>query len=96
MVLNRFQMAAVKRTAQNTKKLVAQREKINAKMRELASELISINEQIDAWESPIKVMTGGYTSEQVIAWEGNIPEPEAPEVDGAGFTEEDNNPDPVF
>ena len=67
-------MAAVKRTAQNTKKLVSQREKINAKMRELASELISINEQIDAWEAPIKVMTGGYTSEQMLVWNGVTPE----------------------
>ena len=49
-------------------------------MRELAAELVSTNEQIDAWEAPIKVMTGGYTSEQAIAWEGKIPEtnPEAP------------------
>lgn len=74
MVLNRFQMAAVKRTAQNTKKLVTKRDKINAQMRELAAELISINEQIDAWEAPIKVMTGGYTSEQMLSWEGVTPE----------------------
>lgn len=83
MVLNRFQLAAVKRTAQNTKKLVSQREKINAKMHELASQLVAINEQIDAWEAPIKVMTGGYTSEQVLAWEGNIPDENA-----AGLVEE--------
>ena len=70
-------MAAVKRTAQNTKKLCSQRDKVNAKMRELAAELIEINNQIDAWESPIKVMTGGYTSEQVISWNGEIPEAEA-------------------
>jgi len=69
-------MAAVKRTAQNTKKLVTQREKVNARMRELAAELISINEQIDAWETPIKVMTGGYTSEQCITFGGNLPETE--------------------
>ena len=74
MVLDRFQMAAVKRTAQNTKKLVTKRDKINAQMRELAAELISINEQIDAWETPIKVMTGGYTSEQMLSWEGVTPE----------------------
>lgn len=74
MVLNRFQMAAVKRTAQNTKKLVAKREKINAQMRDLAGQLVEVNNQIDAWESPIKAMTGGYTSEQIISWEGNIPE----------------------
>jgi len=74
MVLNRFQLAAAKRTAQNTKKLVSQREKINAQMRKLAAELVSINAQIDAWEAPIKVMTGGYTSEQVLEWNGNIPD----------------------
>lgn len=74
MVLNRFQMAAVKRTAQNTKKLCTQREKINAKMRDLAAELININNQIDAWEAPIKVMTGGFTSEQCLQYEGNLPE----------------------
>ena len=67
-------MAAVKRTAQTTKNLVAQREKVNARMRELAAELISINNQIDAWETPIKVMTGGWTSEQCLAYEGNLPE----------------------
>ena len=77
MLLNRFQMAAVKRTAQNTKKLVAKREKVNAQMRELAAELISINNQIDAWETPIKVMTGGWTSEQCLAYEGNLPEENA-------------------
>ena len=74
MVLNRFQMAAVKRTAANTKKLVAQREKVNAKIREYVAELISINNQIDAWETPIKAMTGGWTSEQVLGWNGNIPD----------------------
>ena len=87
MVLNRFQMAACKRTAQNTKKLVAKRDRISAQMRVLAAELISTNEQIDAWEAPIKVMTGGYTSEQAIAWEGNLPEtnPEAPATPEEAF-----------
>ena len=81
MVLNRFQMAAVKRTAQNTKKLVAQREKINEKMRALAAELISINEQIDAWEAPIKIMTGGYvTPEENSQVADATPENIAPEV----------------
>lgn len=77
MILDRFQMAAVKRTAQNTKKLVTKRDKINAQMRELAAELININNQIDAWESPIKVMTGGWTSEQCLAYEGKLPDVEA-------------------
>jgi cell division protein FtsB len=89
MVLNRFQMAAVKRTAQNTKKLVSQREKVNAQMQKLAAELISINNQIDAWESPIKVMTGGWTSEQCIAYNGNLPEKETEEVVNHSVVEEE-------
>ena len=94
MVLNRFQMAAVKRTAQNTKKLVAQREKVNARMRELAAELISINNQIDAWETPIKVMTGGWTSEQCLAYEGNLPEENNADVKAevASIQAEENDP----
>ena len=74
MVLNRFQLAAVKRTAQNTKKLVEKREKVNAQIQKLEAELESINAQIGAWETPIKVMTGGYTSEQILSWDGVIPE----------------------
>ena len=96
MVLNRFQMAAVKRTAQNTKKLVSQREKINEKMRALAAELISINEQIDAWEAPIKVMTGGYTSEQMLAWNGVTPEENSQVVEEAPQDIPEFNDEPVF
>ena len=36
--------------------------------------MININNQIDAWETPIKVMTRGFTSEQCLAYEGNLPE----------------------
>ena len=94
MILNRFQMAAVKRTAQNTKKLVAQREKVNARMRELAAELISINNRIDAWETPIKVMTGGYTSEQCLAYNGTLPEEVQNDIaaEAASIQEEENKP----
>lgn len=80
MKLTRFQMAAVKRTAQNTKKLVSTREKIQAKLNELAGQMVEINKQIDAWEEPIKVMTGGYTSEQMILWDGVIPEDSMEEI----------------
>ena len=94
MILNRFQMAAVKRTAQNTKKLVSQRKKIDSRMRELAAELISINNQIDAWETPIKVMTGGWTSEQCLAYEGNLPEENNADVQAevASIQAEENEP----
>ena len=74
MNLNRFQIAACKRTAQNIKKLTTRRDKLNNSIRELAKEIAEINAQIDAWEAPVKAMTGGYTSEQVLSWGGNIPD----------------------
>ena len=67
-------MAAVKRTAQNTKKLVSQRNRINQRIRELAAELIQVNESIDAWEAPIKILANGLTSEEVLACNGEIPD----------------------
>lgn len=89
-------MAAVKRTAQNTKKLVAQREKINEKMRALAAELIGINKQIDAWETPIKEMTGGYTSEQIISWNGVTPEEQSQVSEPVADATEDIKVEEVF
>lgn len=66
-------MAAVKRTAQNTKTLVRNRSKLEGKMHDLASEIVSINSQIDAWEKPI-VDKWGYNSAQLIEMNGEIPE----------------------
>lgn len=94
MVLNRFQMAAVKRTAQNVKKLVGQRDKVNEKIHALAAELVEINNQIDAWETPIKMMTGGWTSEQCLARSGELPDEPQQDVvaEVASIHAEENNP----
>lgn len=73
MKLSRFELAAVKRTAQNTKTLVRTKSKLEEKMTELAKQILDINMQIDAWEKPI-VDKWGYTSAQLIAMEGELPE----------------------
>lgn len=66
-------MAAVKRTAQNTKTLVKNKAKLEEKMHELASQIVDLNTQIEAWEKPI-LDKWGYTSAQLIEMEGQIPE----------------------
>lgn len=72
--LTRFEMAAIKRTAQNVKGMRAKKLKICTKLEELTNQLETINNAIDAWEAPIKALTGGYTSEEVLNQsEVNIP-----------------------
>ena len=62
--LSRFELAIVKRTAQNTKSLRTKRDKLVEKIEKAQEELGVINEAIEA---PIKTMTGGFTSEEVLA-----------------------------
>jgi gas vesicle protein len=64
--LSRMELAIVKRTAQNTKKLRERRDKITAKIEELNLELNTIGDTIHQFEAPIITMTGGFTSEEVL------------------------------
>lgn len=65
--LSRFELAIVKRTAQNTKSLRTKRDKLVEKIEKAQKELGVINEAIEGFEAPIKTMTGGFTSEEVLA-----------------------------
>lgn len=65
--LSRFGLAIVKRTAQNTKGLRTKRDKLVEKIEKAQEELGVINEAIEGFEAPIKTMTGGFTSEEVLA-----------------------------
>lgn len=65
--LSRFELAIVKRTAQNTKSLRTKRDKLVEKVEKAQEELNVINESIEGFEAPIKTMTGGFTSEEVLA-----------------------------
>lgn len=65
--LSRFELAIIKRTAQNTKSLRAKRDKLVEKIEKAQEELGVINEAIEGFEAPIKTMTGGFTSEEVLA-----------------------------
>lgn len=65
--LSRFELAIVKRTAQNTKSLRTKRDKLVAKIEKAQAELDVINNSIEGFEAPIRTMTGGFTSEEVLS-----------------------------
>lgn len=63
---NKIQIAAIKRTAQNVATFVTKKEKIDAKIAELEAEKAALQPLIDAFQGPIKEMTGGYTTEDLV------------------------------
>ena len=77
--LSRFEMAAVKRTAQNVKTMRRKLEKLEAQQAEITKEVNSLSELIYDWEQPIIKMTGGFTSEQVLNGEMDVINEEIPE-----------------
>ena len=64
--LTRTQLAVVKRTAQNVKGLRTKLAKINDKIDSLTTEAMELNNTIEQFEAPIRTMTGGFTSEEVL------------------------------
>ena len=61
------EIAQIKRTAQNVAPLTVKRDKVLAKVKELYAELESLDAQIDAWETAVKAMTGGYTTNELVS-----------------------------
>lgn len=63
--LTKFEMAAVKRVAANTKSLRTKVEKINAKIAELQTMKATYLNEIAMWEAPITAKYG-YTVEDIL------------------------------
>lgn len=63
---SKFFIASLKRTAQNVSPLVRKKQKLQAEIAEREEELKSIQVQIDAYEAPIKEVTGGYGVEDLV------------------------------
>ena len=76
--LSRFEMAAVKRTAQNVKTMRRKLEKLYEKQSEITTEINQLEDLVDDWEQPIVKMTGGFTSGQVLNGETNVINEEIP------------------
>lgn len=62
----KFELARLKRTAQNVDQYLKQKAKLNAKIEEIKKELVSIQQMIDLTDAPTVAMTGGYSTEQII------------------------------
>lgn len=65
--LSKFQMAAVKRTAQSVKSLRTKKSKLEEKQAKLTEEINELEELIRVWEEPVMRMTGGFTSDQILS-----------------------------
>ena len=63
---SKFELARLKRTAQNVDQFITKKNKLIAKIAELQAELDDINKQIELTDAPTVAMTGGYGTEQII------------------------------
>ena len=70
--LTRFELAAIKRTAQNVKTMRVKKEKLEKQQEAITNDINRLEEMINDWEAPIVKMTGGFTSNQVLNGEMDI------------------------
>lgn len=62
----KFELARMKRTAQNVDRDLTNRKKLLAKMAELQAEIVRLDQLIELADAPTKAMTGGYGTEDII------------------------------
>lgn len=63
---SKIEIAVIKRTAQNVSQFVTKKERIDAKIAELEAEKAALQPIIDSFQGPIKEMTGGYSTEDLV------------------------------
>lgn len=62
----KFELARMKRTAQNVDQYITKKNKLVAKITELQAEVGGLNSLIELTDAPTKAMTGGYGTEDII------------------------------
>ena len=70
MELSRYELAAVKRTAQIIKPKRAKLSKLFEKKKEIDAQIVDLQKEIDLWEAPI-ITEHGYSSEQILSGEAD-------------------------
>ncbi len=63
---NKFELARIKRTAQNVDQYVSKKRKLVAKILEMQEEVNNLQRMIDLSDAPVKIITGGYGVEELI------------------------------
>ena len=90
MEISRFEKAAIKRTAQNTKVLRAKRDKLQVKAEALISEIELLQNQIEAFDAPWKQKYNMSVEEIIASWD--TPQEENVESAPAESTESEMGP----
>lgn len=62
----KFELARMKRTAQNVDQYVTKKNRLVAKIAEMQKEVDELQQLIDLSDAPIKLTTGGYGVEQIV------------------------------
>ena len=81
MEISRFEKAAIKRTAQNTKALRTKRDKLKEKAEALIGEIELLQNQIEAFDAPWKQKYNMSVEEIIASWDA--PQEENVESDGS-------------
>lgn len=63
---SKFELARMKRTAQNVDQFLKQKNKLVTKINELQKELDTVNSQIELTDAATRAMTGGFGTEDII------------------------------
>lgn len=63
---SKFELARMKRTAQNVDQFITKKNKVIAKIQELQKELEAIEKLIEVTDASTKLMTDGYGTEDII------------------------------
>lgn len=66
MELNKNEYAAIRRIANTVKTLNSKKDTLQSKINLMTLEIDRINKEIEMWEAPVKQMTNGFTSDQVL------------------------------
>ena len=93
MELSRYEIASIKRTAQNVKMLRNKLAKVAEKWEKIDAERKALTEEIENWETPIR-RKYGFSSEEILSGEADRMMAEAgqPQSD---YTMQDNEPHEV-
>lgn len=62
----KFELARMKRTAQNVDQFLQRKNKLEAKKADIEAELAEVNNLIELTDAPTKAMTGGFGTEDII------------------------------
>lgn len=65
--LGKYELAAIKKAAASVRMVEARKARLLAKRAKIDEEIEDANNLIEAFEQPVRIMSGGFTSTEVLA-----------------------------